>query len=60
MMKYEGQEFDRDSFLVEIKHDENMFECIFAKYDRDIFLCCHVLRLSTQLGIHKIPNCYIK
>ena len=35
MMKYEGQEFDRDLFLVEIKNDENMFECIIVKYDRD-------------------------
>ena len=40
--------------------EQNRFECICAKYDRDDILCCHVLRLLTQLGIHKIPDAYIK
>jgi hypothetical protein len=60
LMKYTGQEFDRDTFVVQVKREENMFECICAKYKRDGILCSHVLRLFTQLGIHEIPENYIK
>jgi len=60
LMKYPGQEFDRDTFVVEVQHEQNLFDCICAKYQRDGILCCHVLRLLTQLGIHQIPEAYIK
>ena len=33
---------------------------VYVRNDRDDILCCHVLRLLTQLGIHKIPDAYIK
>lgn len=43
-----------------LSYEQNRFECICAKYDKDGILCCHVLRLLTQLGIHKILDAYIK
>lgn len=60
LMKDNGQEFDRDSFLVQVEREQNKFECVCSKYERDGILCCHDLRLLTQLGIHKIPDAYIK
>lgn len=60
LMEYEGQEFNRESFLVNVEIETEKYDCICSKFDRDGILCCHVLRLFTQLGIIKIPERYIK
>uniref|UniRef100_A0A0A9T3X6 Protein FAR1-RELATED SEQUENCE n=1 Tax=Arundo donax TaxID=35708 RepID=A0A0A9T3X6_ARUDO len=60
LMSYKEEEFHRDSFVIQVDREESNFECVCAKYDRDGILCCHVLRLFTQLGINEIPAKYIK
>ena len=60
LMKYPGQEFDRNTFVVEVQREQNLFDCICAKYQRDGILCCHVLRLLTQLEFIKFLKLILK
>jgi len=60
IIDYDEQEYYNNSFPIEVDLKANRFDCICCKYDRDGILCCHVLRLFTQIGIYKIPENYIK
>jgi len=60
LIQHEDIEFYRKTFTIEVDQNYNSFNCICKKYNMDGIVCCHVLRLFTQLGIHKIPDNYIK
>ena len=60
LIDHDDIEFYRKSFDIEVDKGNNTYECICKKYKRDGILCCHVLRLFTQLCINNIPEKYIK
>lgn len=58
-MDHKDIEYYRTNFRIEVDRNDT-FNCICKKVNRDGILCCHVLRLFTQLGINEIPEKYIK
>ena len=39
--------------------DGNVYRCNCCKFERDGILCCHVIKVMTQLRVHLIPPAYI-
>uniref|UniRef100_A0A8I6WWN0 Protein FAR1-RELATED SEQUENCE n=2 Tax=Hordeum vulgare subsp. vulgare TaxID=112509 RepID=A0A8I6WWN0_HORVV len=59
VFNYKNPEFDRNSFEVLAEPGTHVFKCQCAKFTRDGFLCCHIFRVFTQLGVTEIPAQYI-
>ncbi|KAM0853373.1 hypothetical protein ACQ4PT_051130 [Festuca glaucescens] len=38
---------------------EGIFSCNCCKFESDVMLCCHVIKVMSQLKIHQIPDRYI-
>ncbi|XP_010233003.1 protein FAR1-RELATED SEQUENCE 9 [Brachypodium distachyon] len=51
--------YDERSFHVEACKSEGIFICECCKYYRDGMVCCHVMRVMMQIGVHMIPDRYI-
>lgn len=39
--------------------DEGIYSCNCCKFERDGVLCCHVIKVMTQIRVHQIPDRYI-
>jgi hypothetical protein len=59
-MEHADIEFYRKRLKIEVDRSSNTFNYICKKFSRDGVLCCHLLRLFTQLGVNEIPEQYIK
>uniref|UniRef100_A0A0A9BVY5 Protein FAR1-RELATED SEQUENCE n=1 Tax=Arundo donax TaxID=35708 RepID=A0A0A9BVY5_ARUDO len=53
---YHNPEFTRESFSIEADTVNKVFRCECTKFERDWLLCCHVLRLFTQIDINELPD----
>jgi len=53
---YSILEFYKKRFTVEVDKVKKEYKCECTKLTRDGILCCHVLRLFTQLGINELPE----
>jgi hypothetical protein len=53
---YKDAEFFKKRFLIEVDRKKQEFNCECNKLTRDGLVCCHVLRLFTQLGINQLPD----
>ena len=47
------------SYIVEARQEDGAYSCDCCKFERDGMLCCHVMRVMTQLGVCEIPRAYI-
>ena len=47
------------NYLVIANTDSGIFSCNCCKFERDGVLCCHVLKVMTQIGMRQIPEQYI-
>ncbi|KAM0881811.1 hypothetical protein ACQ4PT_032703 [Festuca glaucescens] len=47
------------NYSVMANWEEGTFSCNCCKFERDGILCCHILKVMTQIGIHQIPEAYI-
>jgi hypothetical protein len=39
--------------------DEQTYQCNCCKFERDGVLCCHIIKVMTELKVHLIPEAYI-
>lgn len=47
------------SYKVEANKNDGIYSCECCKFERDGMLCCHIMRVMTQLGVCEIPQNYI-
>jgi len=55
---YHNPEFWKDKFIIEVDKAKQEFNCECNKLKRDGMVCCHILRLFTQLGIQATRSMY--
>lgn len=47
------------SYFVTVEAGAGDYRCDCCKIERDDMLCCHILKVFNQLGVHEIPAQYI-
>ena len=47
------------SYEVDANKVDGIYSCECCKYERDGLLCCHILRVMTQIGVYAIPERYV-